>query len=51
MKQAWGLVEAKICLKSLGGGWGEDRIQVQTKGWSLRTILLLICISTLAVLV
>ena len=31
----------EICLRSLGGGWGETCIQVQTKGRSLRTPLLL----------
>ena len=32
----------EICLRSLGGGWGEAYIQVQTKGRSVRTFLLLI---------
>ena len=32
----------KICLRSLGWGWDEACIQVQTKGRSLRTTFLLI---------
>ena len=30
------------CLRSLGAGWGEACVQIQTKGGSLRTALLLI---------
>ena len=40
-------MEARELPQVVGGGWDEAWIQIQTKGGSLRTILLLICIHTL----